>query len=277
MLRRERFFSETLGRHVAYLIYLPPDYDSAVDRRYPVMYFLVGVSGDARKVGTLPDKLDQRIRDGRLPPMILVVPQGVLASFYTDSFDGQRPVETVLANELVPHIDRAYRTLATASSRSVEGHSMGGFGAAYLAFRHPRLFSAVSICSAPLAPRSFFARDCPSILADVWGSEPGYFRQRDPWNLAELNADVLRDSVRVRLLVGRKDRFRVCVEDMHERLRHLGIAVGLRVLEGAGHDHWQLVEQAGEDYWSFWRDAFVPPATSAKSAQPLVLVDQPVR
>jgi S-formylglutathione hydrolase FrmB len=272
LLRRACFHSERLGRDVAYLIYLPPDYDTAPQRRYPVMYFLVGVSGDARKVGDLQDKLDQRIRDGRLPPMILVVPQGILASFYTDSSDGQRPVETVLVNELVPHVDRQYRTLGTREARAMEGHSMGGFGAAFLAFRYPRLFSAVSICSAPLAPRGFFARDCPSVLADVWGSEPDYFQQRDPWNLAELHAEELRRNLRVRLMVGRKDRFRVCVEDMHEQLRKLGIAAGLRVLDNAGHDHWQLVKQGGDDYWNFWRDAFIP-----TSPQPLVLVDQTVR
>ena len=41
------FFSRTLGAEVSYLLYLPPEYGSEAGKRYPVIYWLHGLGGDA--------------------------------------------------------------------------------------------------------------------------------------------------------------------------------------------------------------------------------------
>jgi endo-1,4-beta-xylanase len=64
-------------------------------------------------------------------------------SFYSDSFDGQWMAETTVIEELVPHIDATYRTIANRDGRAIQGMSMGGFGALKLAFKYPDLFSSV--------------------------------------------------------------------------------------------------------------------------------------
>ena len=47
-IRYRTFASASAGTEVSYLIYLPPDYDSAPKRRYPVIYWLHGIGGNAR-------------------------------------------------------------------------------------------------------------------------------------------------------------------------------------------------------------------------------------
>ena len=54
-------------------------------------------------------------------------------------------METIILKELVPHIDETYRTLASRQGRLIEGFSMGGYGAARLAFKHHEIFGAASI------------------------------------------------------------------------------------------------------------------------------------
>jgi hypothetical protein len=66
----------TEGSH---LIYLPPDYETAKTRRYPVLYFLHGGGGSQRSgLGAwLVEKVDGKIRAGALPPFIIVLPQAL--------------------------------------------------------------------------------------------------------------------------------------------------------------------------------------------------------
>ena len=68
------------------------------------------------------------MNDGKAPEVILVFPKGRHYSWYCDSADGTKPVETVIIKELIPHIDRTYRTVARREGRAIEGSSMGGFG-----------------------------------------------------------------------------------------------------------------------------------------------------
>src|SRR5436190_4716246 len=42
-LHYKTFDSKTMGEKVSYLIYLPPDYETTTDKRYPVVYWLHGI------------------------------------------------------------------------------------------------------------------------------------------------------------------------------------------------------------------------------------------
>ncbi|HEX6096702.1 MAG TPA: alpha/beta fold hydrolase [Thermoanaerobaculia bacterium] len=127
-------------------VYLPPGYDKST-ARYPVLYLLHGIGGgftDWTKHWDLRGSMDAVIAAGS-PPFLVVMPNGgnrLGGGFYMDS-----PVsgkwETYIVGELLPHIDRAFRTRTAADSRGIAGHSMGGFGALRLAMRHPDLFTSV--------------------------------------------------------------------------------------------------------------------------------------
>jgi S-formylglutathione hydrolase len=126
-------------------IYLPAAYRSEPSRHFSTIYFLHGYDdtpalGVARILQTIMDKL---IAENAVEPMILVVPNGLnrfLGSFYTNS-----PVtgnwEDYIVRDVVGYVDSHFRTISSAESRGISGHSMGGYGALMLAFRHPDVFS----------------------------------------------------------------------------------------------------------------------------------------
>lgn len=129
-------------------IYLPEAYSQDSNRRFPVLYFLHGYSD------TTPRKtegemfaraMDADIAAGRVQPMIVVVPNGAnkyKGAFYANSTSTGN-WEDYIVRDLVSHVDSHYRTLASPQSRAIAGHSMGGYGALTLAFRHPDIFGFV--------------------------------------------------------------------------------------------------------------------------------------
>ncbi len=133
-------------------IYLPPSYDRDRDRRYPVIYWLHGFTGIewsaiARSlwVPSLPELMDRVIAEGA-PEAILVMPDGSTrygGSQYLNSPATGR-YEDYIVRDLVPHVDRTYRTQAGAAHRGVNGKSSGGYGALVLAMRNSDTFAAVA-------------------------------------------------------------------------------------------------------------------------------------
>ena len=92
---------------------------------------------------------------GKIPEMIVVLVNGMKDSFYNDSPDGKWPIESVIIKELIPHIDKTYRTLAHRETRAIEGYSMGSYGAAHLGFKYPELFGIVGVnAGALIIPRA---------------------------------------------------------------------------------------------------------------------------
>lgn len=125
-------------------IYLPPDYYDSKES-YPVVYYLHGFGETAGSFirGSKTD-LDSLFGDGK-QAFIMVEISGngyTGGSFYVNS-PSSGNWEDCLINEIIPYVDKEYRTLAQAGSRGICGFSMGGFGAMNLALRHPDVFAAV--------------------------------------------------------------------------------------------------------------------------------------
>lgn len=137
-------------RHVP--VYLPPSYHASDTKRFPVIWLLAGFASTGMSFlnygfgrQTVPEMLDSLIRRGEMPETIVVMPDCMTrygGSQYVDSA-ATGPYESYLTGELIPHIDRQFRTLPSARHRAVAGKSSGGFGALRLGMRHPELFSAV--------------------------------------------------------------------------------------------------------------------------------------
>ena len=113
------FPSKAAKGEVSYLIYLPPDYETAKDKRYPVIYWLHGRGGHQRAAGGAAGQWDAAIKAGRAAPVILVGVNGLPYSSYVDSYDGKAPVHTMIVSDLIPHIDATYRTIAKREARMV--------------------------------------------------------------------------------------------------------------------------------------------------------------
>ena len=129
------------------VVYLPPSYAQAPNRRYPVVYFLHGYSVGVEayvKMLNLPDIADRAIAAGARE-MILVLPDAF--TVYSGSMYSNSPTtgnwEGFLSRDLVDYIDGHYRTVAERGSRGLSGHSMGGYGTIRVGMKHPETFSAL--------------------------------------------------------------------------------------------------------------------------------------
>lgn len=135
-------------------VLLPPSYDREPERRYPVIYLLAAFTGTGWQLlnrSPFAEALDERLSrlyraSPAMPEVIVVLPDCFTAlggSQYVNSPALGR-YEDHVTQEVVPQIDRRYRTLAAAAHRGVVGRSSGGIGALWLAMNHPGLFGAVA-------------------------------------------------------------------------------------------------------------------------------------
>lgn len=137
-------------------IYLPPSYKTDKKRRYPVLYLLHGFTdSDDKWYGftkhwiNLPEVIDKAFADPAVREMIVVTPNAYtrfFGSFYSNSVTTGN-WEDFVAMELVTYMDSHYRTIPTAASRGLTGHSMGGYGAMRIGQKHPEIFSSVYLLS----------------------------------------------------------------------------------------------------------------------------------
>ncbi len=254
--RYATFNSRTIGGPASYLIYLPPDYADSSLRRYPVIYWLHGLGGTQRSGAFFVRSLDAAIRSGNTPPAIAILVNGMRDSMYCDSRDGRLPVETVIIQDLIPHVDSTWRTIADRRARAVEGYSMGGFGAARLGFKYPDLFGAISVMAGALHTEETLAARRKEIFEKIYGGDPEYYRTGSPWVLAEANADAVRGCTRVRIGVGEEDQLLEWNQRFHELLRKAGVASEYFTVPGVGHSGQRFYEVRGDGLWDFYRRAF---------------------
>jgi S-formylglutathione hydrolase FrmB len=141
---------DTTNRNV--FIYLPPSYDSAAERRYPVVYLLHGYGLRAERWMSFAEVeagANAAIAAGA-QEAIIVNPDAYNffdGSMYTSSVT-TGDWERFIADELVAYVDSHYRTLAARESRGLAGHSMGGYGTLRLGMKYPQVFSALYPMSA---------------------------------------------------------------------------------------------------------------------------------
>lgn len=153
---RVKLPSETLGRSWNLYVYLPPDYEGS-GLEYPVLYLLHGSGGDETSWHTGIEVLDALISVGKVPPAIAVAPSA--AYWWVDTVE---PFERALIGELIPFVDKTYRTISARGGRAVAGFSMGGYGALRYALAYPDRFAASILLSpaiySALPPSSSSAR-----------------------------------------------------------------------------------------------------------------------
>ena len=149
-LTHATFQSPSMGVAVGYNIYLPPGYDDAANRdvRYPVIYYLHG-GRPGNESKTMPILLAEHVHaavaSGAVRPVIVVWPNGGRVSWY--DYEDSRG-ESVFVRELIPHVDRTWRTVAHRHGRALQGFSQGGRGTTRIMFRYPELF----VSAAPGGP-----------------------------------------------------------------------------------------------------------------------------
>jgi enterochelin esterase-like enzyme len=213
-------------------VYVPPGYDEAPTRRYPVLYLLHGFANDHHswhRYGRANDILDNLIAQRTIEPFLVVMPLGYggaringdgtgIAPEGAGQFGGDAALyERDLLEDIIPMIDRKFRTIADRRQRAIVGFSMGGGQAGRFGLGHLDMFSQIGIMSAGLGGGA----DTPP--------------------LATIAADAARSNELIDLLwiaCGREDTALKGAKTLHDALQKAGIEH--TYLETDGAHHWRV-------------------------------------
>lgn len=261
------FRSRTVGAEVSFHLCFPPGLMAQPTRSFPVLYWLHGTGGGRDGVAPLSAAFRRAMSAGRCPQMIVVFPNGLAESLWMDAADGSAPVETVLIEEILPQVDRDHPTIADRGARLIEGFSMGGYGAARLAFKWPALFAGSSFLAAGPLDQDFSGARARAdsalrerILRRVFGGDLERYRSESPLAYARRYARRPTPTLRLRSAVGDRDFTvgdnRVFIDD----LKTLGLQPDWTVAAGVGHSALALIDALGDGFWRFHRDALSNPS-----------------
>ena len=250
------YVSPSMKHDVGYLIYLPPDYDSVVAKRYPVIYNLHGAGGNELHGQQAAAILHAGIVKGQWPPMILVMPNGGKYTYYKDSADGKYMGETTIIRELIPHIDKTYRTIASRAGRAIEGFSMGGRGATRLALKYPELFcSLFNQAGNVFHTADLFDPSKPEEYPNNYlGKDKSRYIENDAYLILAKNLDRIKGNLRIQVACGTKDDGHLpSVREFHQALVKAEVDHTYWELEGLAHEQQKMLDR----YKGIWFDYHV--------------------
>jgi len=167
--------------HVRQLaVWLPPQYDGGAargrGRRFPVLYDLVGFMGSGLShVGwrgfteNVPERAARLVFERRMGPAIIVFPDCFTAlggnQYVNSSAVGN--YADYITKEIVPFVDREFRTLASREHRGCFGKSSGGYGSIIHGMKYPRTWGAVADHSGDAYFEFVYGHDWPNTLNEI--------------------------------------------------------------------------------------------------------------
>lgn len=222
--------SRSLGDSSRAIVILPDAYNHERIQAFPVVYLLHGYGGDytnwIRRVPALAAHADRY-------QMIIVCPDGK-NSWYINSPAGR--YEDYISGELIPFIDKTYRTKKVRSQRAITGLSMGGHGALYLARKHPDLFSAAGSMSGVLNLLPWKGSyGLSTVIKDTSTAAVSAYSNMQLFTEQDTTLQLIIDC-------GIADVFIESNRAMHQRLLELKIS----------HDY---TERPGGHSWQYWSNA----------------------
>ena len=171
-VRFETYNSKAIGAPRTLWIYTPPGYEKST-AKLPVFYLLHG-SGNIDSSWILTGRanyiMDNLIAEGKAKPMIIVNPLGYARAGVGTVPDRPQDAQAAgrgtppapgspaaqpgglfaqdLLTDIIPYVEKNYRTLAGADNRALGGLSMGGGQTVQIGFTHPDTFHYLVVMSA---------------------------------------------------------------------------------------------------------------------------------
>jgi enterochelin esterase family protein len=231
-IRTVLYKSRSNGTTRELTVYVPPGYEDARNRRYPVLYLLHGFANDHQswhRYGRANDILDNLLAQKQIQPLLVVMPLGYGGAAINGDGTGIPPkgagqfggdaalYERDLIEDIIPMIDSRYRTNADRRHRAIVGFSMGGGQAGRFGLGHLETFSHVGIMSAGMAGGA------------------------DTKPLSTLAADPTKANKQIDLLwiaCGKEDTAMKGAKTLHTALQQAGIEHTF--LETDGAHHWRV-------------------------------------
>jgi len=145
-IHRHIYKSRSLGVSRGLYVYTPSGYETGTER-YPVLYLLHG-HGDTEdawtRVGVANNIVDNLLAGGAAKAMIIVMPYGHAVAPQDDSSGRNlEDFERDLLGDVIPLVEKCYRTRADQGDRAIVGLSMGGGQSLSIGLKHPELFGYV--------------------------------------------------------------------------------------------------------------------------------------
>jgi len=161
------YWSEINGleRHIN--VYVPAEYEQNPDKKYPVLYLVHGWGEDENgwsNQGHMANIMDGLIAAGKAVPMIVVMPSGDIKT-NSDVRQASGDVTKIYSENLIPYIDKTFRTKTDKQNRAMAGLSRGGMQTTMTVFANMDKFAWMGTFS------GFFVRG-----DDVIGAFNGVFK-----------------------------------------------------------------------------------------------------
>jgi enterochelin esterase family protein len=165
-VREEWYFSKITNLWRRCFVYTPPGYETQPSTRYPVLYLQHGAGEDETgwvRQGRANFILDNLLAAGKAKPMLIVMDRG----YATKDGSPVKPIfgpdapplgspeslknmqgltasfEDVVIHDLVPFIDKTYRSIPDREHRALAGLSMGAMQAFHVGFEHLDTFAYI--------------------------------------------------------------------------------------------------------------------------------------
>ena len=226
-------FSPSMNKNIKTCVIVPDNYKKS-KKKFPVVYLLHGYSGNyATWVKSFKEVSQQVDRYG----FIAIGVDGNYSSWYFDSpIDPTFKYETYIIDELVPFIDKKYKTIASREGRAISGLSMGGHGSLYLSLKHQDVFGAAGSMSGGVDIRPFSEKwDIKNRLGAITDF-PENWEKNTVVNLIELNQN---NNLKLIIDCGVDDFFIDVNRELHQKMLALKI----------DHDYIERPGKHNIDYW----------------------------
>lgn len=252
LLENQKMASTIFKVDINYAVLLPEDYnESKTD--YPVVYLLHGLGNNEKTWytdGNLKYFVD--LYKSEIVPMIYVMPIGY-NTYYVNKYTGNYPYMDMITTELVPTIDKLYRTKKDKSARAVMGYSMGGYGALILPALNPNVFSISVPLSMSFRNDEQYIAEPQSVFDSQWGFIFGgqgttgqarvtdYFKQHSPFHFFDKSNLSSFSGLKLLLDCGDdEETLSITNDNLHVLLRDKQIPHEYRTRDG-GHsfDYWK--------------------------------------
>ncbi len=252
VIENQQFEGEILDYAVDYAVYLPPGYEDS-ERSYPVVYLLHGFTDEEWawiQFGEVQMAADRAIAERKIPPMIIVMPDGGV-TWYVNDYAGEELWADMFIEEFIPFIEESYRIRIQKEFRAISGLSMGGWGALHFAMNYPDLFVASAPFSAGIHTDDELINMDPDRYERVFGELFGnnlqgkkrlsnHYKQYNPLHLAKSLPEDRLQSVRWYIDCGDDDFLAAGNSELHVTFLKRGIPHEYRVRDGAHN-------------WTYWR------------------------
>jgi enterochelin esterase family protein len=141
----ESFTSRALGGVRRVWFYLPPGYSADREKLFPVVYVLDGANYVEKM--DVPRVLDYLIVNKSIPPVIAVFSE---PGDRQEEYSRNPKWRAFIAGELVPAVDKRFRTFPTPDHRVILGSSLAAYGAVDLAVASPAVFGLCAAIAPPV-------------------------------------------------------------------------------------------------------------------------------